>query len=194
MVFLPSVVSGLVFALIFKHITGEAYVQIMKNWFGRDVKGLLFAQDTQLATVVFFNIWMSFGSGLLLFSGAMNSVNESVMEAAEIDGANKLQEFFYVVFPGIFPTYKQLFILSIAGVFSGQLSLMNLFGLHHDVTRSLATIGMRFYIWTKGASELLQDGVSYSVLTAFGLIATMVILPTTLLIRRLINKYGPSTD
>ncbi len=195
MVFLPTVVSGLVFALIFKYLTGEAYVQIMKDWFGReDAEALLYGESTQLATVVFFNVWMSFGSNLLLFSGAMNSVNESVMEAAEIDGANKLQEFFYVVLPGIFPTYKQLFILSIAGVFSGQLSLMSLYGLHSDETRKLATIGMLFYMRTQGAKEWLVGGISYGVLTAYGLMATAVILPTTLLVRRLLNKYGPSAD
>ena len=111
MVFMPELISGLVFALLFKYITEDVYVTIAREWFSADVEGLLGAEKTQLATVIFFNVWMGFGGNLLLFSGAMNGISDSIMEAAEIDGANKLQEFIYIILPGIFPTYKQILIL-----------------------------------------------------------------------------------
>ena len=71
---------------------------------------------------------------------------------------------------------------------------MSLFGIHHNTTKQLSTLGMFFYIKTYYAGTQLVDGVSYGVLTAFGLIATSVILPTSLGVRWLLNKYGPSAD
>ncbi len=194
LVFLPQVVSGLVFALLFKHITENVYVFIMQKWFGIETLGLLVDESTRLGTILFFNIWLGFGSNLLLLSGAMNNVGDSMQEAAQIDGANLIQEFIYVVFPGIFGTYKQLLILSIAGLFGNQLGLMDLFGIHSSITERLATVGMFFYKKTYYAGTQLVNGISYGVLTAFGLIATCVIVPLTFAVRHLLNKYGPSTD
>lgn len=194
MVFLPQVVSGLVFSLLFKYITENVYCYVMEAIFHKQVLGLLVNKSTQLGTVLFFNIWLGFGGNLLLISGAMNNIGDSMQEAAQIDGANMIQEFIYVVFPGIFGTYKQLLILSIAGIFSNQLSLMSLFGIHSDTTKRLATLGMFFYIKTYYAGNQIVDGVSYGVLTSFGLMATCVIVPLTLGLRKLMEKYGPRTD
>lgn len=193
MLYLPHVISGLVFALLFKYITENVYIIIMKNVFNVTVQGLLANPATQLGAVLFFNVWLGLSGNLLLFSGAMSSIDESVLESAELDGANLIKEFWYIVLPGIWHTYKQLIILGIAGLFSNQMSLMSLFGIHAGETSQLATVGMFFYIKTYYAGTQIQNGVSYGVLASFGLMMTAIIAPLTLGIRKILDKYGWST-
>ncbi len=193
MLYLPHVISGLVFALLFKYLTEDVYVYVAKALFGLEVEGILVDPATQLGGVLFFNVWLGLSGNLLLFSGAMSSVDESVLESAQLDGANIIQEFFYIVLPGIWHTYKQLLILGIAGIFGNQMALMSLFGIHAKETVDLSTIGMFFYRKTYYAGAQIVEGVSYGVLSAFGLMMTAIIAPTTLLIRKLLDKYGWST-
>ncbi|MBO7345582.1 MAG: sugar ABC transporter permease [Clostridia bacterium] len=193
MLYLPHVISGLVFSLLFKYITENVYMVVAKDIFGATVQGILVDPNTRLGGVLFFNVWLGLSGSLLLFSGAMSSVDESVLESAQLDGANIIQEFFYIVLPGIWHTYKQLLILGVAGIFGNQMSLMSLFGIHSDITKEMATIGMFFYLKTYYAGTQIVDGVSYGILSAFGLMMTAIIAPATLLIRRLLDKYGWST-
>ncbi len=189
MLFLPHVVSGLVFALLFRYITENVYTVLFPGQ-----EALLTNPDTRLWTVIFFNMWLGFGGDLLLFSGAMGNVDDSILESAQLDGANMIQEFLYIVFPGIFSTYKQLVVLGLAGIFGNQMSLISLYGIHADATRELSTIGMLLYVKTYYSGDILDaNNVSYGVLSAFGLMLTAVLVPTTLGVRKLLDKYGPST-
>lgn len=51
--------------------------------------------------IYLYNILMGFGTNVLLLSSAMSSVSDSIVEAAQLDGANNLQLFWHVVFPQI---------------------------------------------------------------------------------------------
>lgn len=61
------------------------------------------------------SVWRYFGYNLVIFIGAIQSVPAELYEAAELDGANKGQEFLYVIFPSIKPIVELNMILSISG-------------------------------------------------------------------------------
>ena len=48
---------------------------------------------------------------LAVHGAALSGVDKSLLEAAEIDGANRLQEIFYINLPVLVPTMLVLFIL-----------------------------------------------------------------------------------
>lgn len=62
-------------------------------------------------------IWQSFGWGSILYLAAIAGIDPQMYEAAEIDGASRIQRIFYITFPGLLPTISVLFILSFAGLF-----------------------------------------------------------------------------
>ena len=59
-----------------------------------------------------------FGQNMVLFVGAMMSVDASLYEAAELDGANKWQQFKYIMLPSIKTIVMLNLIMSITGSLS----------------------------------------------------------------------------
>ena len=89
--FMPQIISGLIFATIFRYLVTDGYIFLMQKISGEKVLGLLDNVDTRFAILVFFNIWISFGVNVLLYSGAMSGINESIVESARLDGVNVVQ-------------------------------------------------------------------------------------------------------
>ena len=61
------------------------------------------------------SVWRYLGLNFVLFLGAIASIPGSLYEAAEIDGANRWQEFRYIIAPGIRPILSLSVILAISG-------------------------------------------------------------------------------
>lgn len=64
------------------------------------------------------SIWRYMGLNFVLFLGAIQSIEPSIYEAAEIDGASRWQQFRYIIIPSIFPIISLSFILAISGSLS----------------------------------------------------------------------------
>lgn len=186
--FLPGIIPGIVIILIFKYCTDRILPDLMFKYFDIEFIGLLSNVGTALYTQMFFAIWTSFGSTMLVYSSNMTSaVNESCVEAAKLDGANALQEYLHVVFPAIYDTFAIYFVMGFIGLFSDQLQLYSLYGEAADP--QLYTIG--YYVYR---NTLVASKFDYPFLSAIGMCLTVIIAPLALGLRRLLDKIGPSTD
>ncbi|MGV8976624.1 MAG: carbohydrate ABC transporter permease [Cellulomonas sp.] len=63
-------------------------------------------------------VWRYLGLNFVLFLGAIQSIPAGIYEAAELDGANRWQQFRHIIAPGIKPIISLSFILAIAGSLS----------------------------------------------------------------------------
>ena len=63
--------------------------------------------------MVLIAVWKSIGLNFLTYLGALQGVDKSLVEAAQIDGANKWQQIKNVVIPAVAPTTFFLTISSI---------------------------------------------------------------------------------
>ena len=194
--FMPQVISSLIFAVIFKYLVNEGYSYIMEEISGEKVTGVLNDPDTRFGMLIFFNIWISFGVNVLLYSGAMSGINESVVESARLDGVNIVQEFIHITLPLIYPTIVTFIVINISGIFTNTYAVLDLFGIH-----SVEVNNMGSWLYTK--AEAAQKGriwaeeyrqVNYSVLSAMGFILTAIVFPIVLIVKRLLEKYGPRGD
>ena len=201
--FLPQIVSGVVFAMITTLFIGAIEMVLIKNGsvtsaFNPFGNSPLLANQ-RLVALIIFTVWMSFGVNVLLFSGAMANINPSLVEAAELDGCNVIQEFFHVTIPSIFPTIVSFTIVTVSGIFVNQMFLME---FAQAVGTDCYTIGYYLYYQAKNSSlggpDLgglydLTTTQPFPVLSALSLLITIVLLPATLLIKKALNKLGPST-
>ncbi len=191
--FMPQILSHVVFALIFSKIANELIPDIVEKISGEYSMGLMIDPDTNFALLVIFNLWIGFGVNVLLFQGAMEGINPSVVESAQLDGVNLLQEFFHITIPMIFPTFVTFLVLGLAGIFTNQMNLFSLYGTSADA--HLQTFGYFMYLQSL-KSDVIASGsyYSYSELAALGLVLTLIVFPITFGIRKLLEKFGPSTD
>jgi ABC-type sugar transport system permease subunit len=180
--FMPSIVSSIAMVVMYKYFAENA----IPNMFGLG-EGLLGNSQTAFPTVLFYSVYMGFGSGVLLYSGAMGGISDSIVEAAEIDGASSAREFFKITLPLIYPTIVTFLITAIAAFFSNQVHLFSFFGENAAVQNY--TLGY----WLYNETQLASMG-EYPFLAAMGLFMTVVVVPLTLVCKKLLEKFGPRTD
>lgn len=190
--FLPQVLSGVVLALLFKYMVTDGYIALTGS-----KMGLLDMSDTRMTTLLLFQVWTSFGANILIYSGSMSGINESVVESAQLDGVNALQEFWYITFPMIFPTFITFFVSGISGIFSQQLHLYTIY----ESNAPLNTVGYYLYVQSVHSGLIPQINtatntayLSFSEIAAFGIMITIVVVPITLFVRKIMNKYGPNPN
>ncbi len=191
--FMPQILSHVVFALIFAKIGDELIPYIVENISGKQIMGLMTDPDTNFSVLIIFNLWIGFGVNVLLFQGSMEGINPSVVESAQLDGVNLLQELFHITIPMIFPTFVTFLVLGLAGIFTNQMNLFSLYGTSADA--HLQTFGYFMYLQSLRSDIIASYGFySYSELAALGLVLTLVVFPITFGIRKMLEKFGPSTD
>ncbi len=115
MVFMPYVSNMMAVAIIFQIMLGpRGPIYNLQKLFGAE-KPILPLLDMKwaLPTVVLIAVWKGLGLNFLTYLGALQGVPPELLEAAQIDGANKWQQIKNVVIPCVSPTTFFLLISSI---------------------------------------------------------------------------------
>ena len=104
--YIPNVCSAVGVTMMWQVIFDRNFGivnSIITNVFGGEAISWFTTPELFMPLVLFTTTWSS-GSGCLLFQAALEQVNQSLVEAAKIDGANKKEIFFNVTMPAISPT------------------------------------------------------------------------------------------
>jgi multiple sugar transport system permease protein len=103
--FIPSIVSlvaaGLGFRWLFQ--TDGAINSLLSN-FGVNPISWLSDSFWAMPVLIILSIWKQIGFNLVVFLAGLQTIPVSRYEAAELDGANRWQQFWYITLPGIQPT------------------------------------------------------------------------------------------
>lgn len=113
--FLPYISNMVAVAVVFQLLLGpRGPFFLLQKFFGSENPVLpLLNQKWALPTVVLISVWKGIGLNFLTYLGALQGVDQSLIEAAEIDGANKWEQIKNVVIPAVTPTTFFLTISSI---------------------------------------------------------------------------------
>lgn len=126
--FLPTVISSAVYSLIWYFIFAtyngvlNGYLQMTNiisspiDWLG--------STKTAMIAVVIVAIWGGFGNYMILFLSGLTSIDKSVYESAEIDGANGPTIFFKITLPMLGPVLKVVIMLAITTAFKDYQSIL----------------------------------------------------------------------
>ena len=193
--YLPHIISSVVLVILYKYMVTDVYIEIVKKLTGQEVVGLL-EQDfnTRFFTIIFYNLWVGFGSNVLIFTGTMSGIDGSIIESAQLDGVNIIQEFIHIYIPMIFPTFTTFVVTGMTAIFTADMHLYTFYG--GGGADGIDVFGYYMYRTTVNGSmyEKSAKGLSYSGLSALGLIMTFILVPITLTVRKLMETYGPRTD
>ena len=114
--------------------------------------------------VIFFDAWKGVGWNSIMFYTAIMSIDKSYYEAAELDGANKVQQIAFLTIPSILPIIALMFIMNITYILSCGFEEINLIAqwnpyfIEHETT-------LDYYLYYVA---LRQNG-QYAFATALGL-------------------------
>ena len=197
--FMPTIICSIITLFIFKNLCDNIIPEIIgKLFYANDenfVKDdfmFLVRMDTRFTAILVFSIFTGFGVNVLMYTGAMSGVDDSLFEAVRLDGATDFQEFLHIVIPCVYPTLTTFIVVGVASFFTNQLALFDLYGYQADA--SIWTLG--YYMYTSSTNN--QAGVikemSYPYLSALGITFTIIATPITLGVKYLLEKLGPSEE
>jgi raffinose/stachyose/melibiose transport system permease protein len=112
---LSTIVTGMVFSLIFSPINGSF------NFLLKAI-GLKFLQNDWLGNpklvlyvIIATSIWQYIGYSMVIYLAGLQTIPKDHIEAGNIDGTNAWQRFRYIEFPGIAPAFTINTVLSVIG-------------------------------------------------------------------------------
>ena len=181
--FLPQIISSLVISLMFRYFVEVA----MPSLIGVN---LLVSKDSAFNTMIFYCIWASFGSQIIIYTNAFSQISPELIEYGKLEGITMWQEFFRVALPAIFPTITIYLVAGVAGIFTNQAALFNFFGA--DARGDVQTLGYIFFV--KVLKSEAASYAQYPYASAAGLLFTVIATPLTLLIKWALEKFGPKED
>ena len=187
--FLPSIVAMVVFANLFVSIInpgGPMDYLVTELFHVEKYPQFLFDAELAMPTVFYYVVWTGLGYNILLVTGAMFRIPDSIFESAKIEGCGFFREFISLVVPLIGPTVSTLFITGTAGVLTAMGPILVLTP-NGGPSRSTGTIAWYIYDQVNGMSE-------YYFPAALGLVFTVIAMPVVLLTKLALEKIFPAVE
>ena len=117
--FLPTITSMVVVSIVWQWIYNPEFgiLNYFLSLFGIPGQPWLISSSTALVSLAIVGIWRGMGYNMIIFLSGLQGISTSYYEASELDGANKIQQFFYITLPMLAPTTFFIFVMSIIGSF-----------------------------------------------------------------------------
>ncbi len=180
--FFPYLINGIAIGFIFKFFFTHGYVlDTVFSWLGFSKDSMpywLRTKGLNNICLVGTSVWRYFGQNMVLFIGAIMSIDGALYEAADIDGANKFQQFFHIILPSIKTILTLNVILSVTGSLSA-------FEPPYVITSGANGTGTYFIIMDRIAHTSQKLGLA-SAMAVF--LLTVIIIVTVL--QNLFFKYA----
>ncbi len=111
--YLPHFISWVVISGVFIEFLSPSRgpINILRRELGLDP--IFFIADAKYfrGVLVITDLWKSIGWGSIVYLSALTSIDPSLYEAAEIDGAGRLKQIVHITLPSLIPVFTVMFIM-----------------------------------------------------------------------------------
>ncbi len=152
-------------------LAGKERIEFLSN--GKFFLGLLFTSD----------IWKEAGWSSIIYLATMAGISPELYEAADIDGASRIQKIKNITIPAIKPTAILLLILSVGGILSAGFD--QIFNLYNPLVYDVADI-LDTYIYRRTFVSGMPAGEG----TAIGLFKSVVGFILVISVDRIAKLFG----
>ena len=170
--FFPYLVCGIAVGFIFKFFYTRGFVlDTLLSFIGINIEKLPYwLKDTRINNISLAatSVWRYMGQNMVLFIGAITSVDPEMYETAELDGANGWQKFWYIIMPSI----KTIIVLNLILSITGSLSA---FEPPYVITNGTFGTGTYFVIMNRIAHENQKVGLA----SAMAIVLLVIIIIAT---------------
>lgn len=180
--FLPYITNtiaiGMVFAVLFDYNSGliNQYMGLFGikkiNWLNSHALGMPEATKASMMTVALsYIVWQALPFKILIFMGALQSIDPQYYQAAKIDGTSKWRTFFRISLPLISPMLLYVIITSLIASFKTYSAIIGLFANPNLLHEMNTVVGFVY--------EQLADSKNYGVGAAGAVVLFLIILAMT---------------
>lgn len=172
--FLPQVTATVAIAMVWLWMYNPQYglLNALMSFLGLPTQAWLANPDWALWAVILVGIWQGIGMKMLIYLAALQNIDHNLYEAASIDGASNVRQFFSITLPMLKPATFFVFVVSIIGAFQvfDQVYVLT------DGGPANATTMMTYEVY-RAAFQDFRMGLACAqsvVLFAFLLVLTMI--------------------
>ena len=173
--YLPHFISWVVVAGIATNLFSQqdGTVNMILKSIGLPTVPFLSDNGWWIFTYVLCNVWKEIGWGTIIYLAALTGVDESLYEAAYLDGATKFQRLIYITLPSIKSVIVTMLILNISKMMTIGLDAPLLLGNNKvmNVSEVISTYTYRIGIESAKYSDSTAIGLFQSVVNIIILVA-----------------------
>lgn len=166
--YLPHFLSWVIIYGILYAIVSESsgLVNVMLRAAGKQTIPVLTNPRLFQPLLVFTEVWKNTGWGAIVYLAAIAGIDPGLYEAAEIDGASRMQRVWHVTLACIRPTILMLLILKLGSVLDAGFD--QIYNLYNPQVYRVADI-IDTWVYRTGLEQL-----NYSTATAVGLFKSVI--------------------
>jgi len=167
-VYLPYFLSWVILAGVFRDMLSlDGMINtLLHSLFGIEPISFLGSNQWFRTVIVSTDIWKDFGFGAIIYLAALTSINPSLYEAAEIDGASRWQKIRFISIPGILPTVILVSTLNLQNILNAGFD--QIFNLYNPLVYPTGDI-LDTYVYRLGLQQ-----AQYEMGTAVGLFKSAI--------------------
>jgi len=180
--FLPVICSATAVGIIWKMIlhSNIGFITAALQSMGFGKINFLNTPGLTIFVISFISLWRSFGISAIIYVTAIQQVSASLYEAAKIDGANKVKQFFHVTVPSIRPTFWYILMTR----FAGALQIFDIIYITTNGGPNYTTESTVTYIYSRAFSS--NSSMGYA--SAMSVILFVIIMTVTVIMYHRMNK------
>ena len=137
------------------------------------------------AILTICSVWKGVGMNTVMYYASLMGIDSSIFDAADLDGANKLQKVLHITVPSLLPIITILFILSIGKIFRAD------FGMFYQVTRDVGALYETTDVLDTYIFRTMKEIGDMSISSAVGLLQSVVGFIAVITVNKIVGKIDP---
>ena len=183
--FIPAITMGAAVAMIWKWMynSDHGIINAILNELGFDSVNFLTNPNTALLSICLVSIWINVGYNMIILLAGIQGISKTYYEAASIDGASPVKQFFGITLPLVTPTLFFVLITNLIGTFQTFDTIYMMIkesGIAMEATQSMV---MYFF---RNAFSYSKKGYA----SALAVFLFLIIMLVTLIQMKLQKKWG----
>lgn len=191
LMFLPHFISAVLIGLIAYNVLSYDYGLLNSILESLGMEPVKTYSDPKIwpFIIVLTFLWQSTGYGSIVYFAAIMGLDNEIIEASEIDGANAFQRIIYIVLPWLKPTFIILMLFSLGGILKGNFGLFfNLVGANNTALYPTTDI-IETYVFRS-----LMTNFNFSIGSAVSLYQSVFGFVVVLTANWLVKKASPENS
>ena len=170
LMFLPYFISDVLVSLLVYNLLNYDYgfISNLVRSLGGEMPKVYQMPNAWPFIIILVNLWKGTGYGTVVYFAAITGMDSSMLEAAQIDGANGFQRIRYIILPTLKPTVIILFLFAIGGILKGN------FGLSYNLVGNNSMLFNTTDIIETYVYRSMMNSFNFSQSSAVGLFQSVV--------------------
>lgn len=179
--FIPAVASGVAIAVLWRWLFNPEFglINYALSLIGIEGPMWLASERWALPAMAIMALW-GVGATMLIYLAGLQSVPQHLYEAADLDGANKIQSLWHVTLPMMSPTIFYTIVLGVIGA-------LQVFTQAYVMTRGGPNFATYFYVYNLYEEAFVKFRMGYASALAWVLFIAILLL--TLVQFRLAGRW-----